>query len=910
MEENRNVFAKLADVPDDKITLWDQESYKFVCFDSVHELFIFMKRIKNTPAATFHEVIRSTKPQKLRFDIDLPGAKKTEGIKLLQDLLHAVLNYYHEREILLDLPLILISNSEEKFSAHIIYNITHDLTTLKNNVNQILSKINAEGIDTEIYKSNQNFRLLWNTKPGQNRYLEPLEFGLYNELCEVKSGDELDEELFRSSLIQDYGSKSIFSYNKSDYNCAEMTQELQERLDKIPEMNNHIVREITEINDILFATTYRTAPSFCDMCEKVHERDNTLMLKITPQTIKYKCMRKTENGYVSFPATDDVVKSIVPINPDDEPDAEILNQRYLDIKIKPGITIVKSSMNTGKTTFLTKISKEFERILIVTNRVSMSNYMMEKYEGFTHYTDADFKKANKIVIQVDSLVKLRGVEFDLLILDEFNSTMNYVYSCPPGIVFKNNLYNTLTELTHKIKNSKYVFACEHDFSKYNLDMLFNLNLETKMYINNYKPFENFKIQTINGNVKSKHMIWKKMIDSISAAMSENKKVCIVTDSKRKAKIVDTVFDVETDDYLGGISAKFADKKVLYMHGDNKSEHKSIKEWSNYDIVIFTPTITTGQSFDEVYFDHVFAVVTGFSVEANDIMQMMFRIRDAPNRTIVNMTTRYEEQVIDYKLIYNRMLEFSMFNDYFIRYLAIRNGSYGCKTYYKLISLIREMGIEIQHHNVMPHSDEKINKMLANSFNQYKKDVREMENEAVREDDYKSELIEKMLRTNEVNVKSYEDASRAKIIYKAFTCDLEFEITRDTGHFDTKRYYQAMLHLIKCCRAANVYLEHLTVITNETLLKIVEQLKINKEDTIKYFSTKTHGAFNLDSSRVESALFTRLQGMFGGAFKPEKQNSKKKITKRAVPGIKYYYKLFHIEGDCVCEQCKIDKYFDC
>lgn len=902
-------YAKLADVPEDKITLWNQESYKFTCFDSVHKLYEFMKTIKYTPAATYHEVIRATKPQKLRFDIDLVGDKTTEGVQLLSNLLRAVANHYNDQGIVLDVPLVLSATTDEKFSAHIIYDISHDLTTLKNNVHQILSKFNSEGIDPEIYKVNQNFRLIWNTKPNQERYFKPVDIMLYKDLKTMKNGEELDEEVFRMSLIQDYKSRSIFNYDKSTYECAEMTQELQDRLDKIPEMCNHIVREITEINGILFATTYRTAPSFCDMCERVHDRDNTLMLKITPMTIKYKCMRQTQNGYVSFPATDDAVKCIVPINPNDEPEAEIINQRYLKIKIKPGITIVKSSMNTGKTTYLTRIAKKIPRVLIVTNRVSMSNYMMEKYEGFTHYTDENFKKADKIVIQVDSLVKLRGVKFDLLILDEFNSTMNYIYSCPPGIVFKNNLYNTLTELTHQIKSSKYVFACEHDFTKYNLDMLFNLGLETKMYINTYKPFDNFKIKTINGNKKSKHMVWKKMIDSISVAMSENKKVCIVTDSKRKAKIVDTVFNIDTNDYLGGIAEKFSDKRVLYMHGDNKSEHKSIKEWGNYDIVIFTPTITTGQSFDDVYFDHVFAVVTGFSVEANDIMQMMFRIRDAPNRTIVNMTCQYEEQVVDYKMIYNRMLEFSMFNDYFIRYLSIRNQTYGCKTYYKLLGLIREMGIEIEHNNVLPHSDEKINKEIAATFNQYKKDVKQMENDAVKDDDYKSELIEKMLRTNVVDVKAFDDASRAKLIYKAFTCDLEFEIRKDTGHFDTKRYYQAMLHLIKCCRAAGVQLEHLTVITNETLLKIVEQLRINKDDTIKYFSSQHHGAFNLDSSRVEAALFSRLQGMFGGAFKAEKSNSKKKITKRVIPGIKYYYKLFHIERDCVCRDCMLSKYFD-
>jgi len=63
---------------------------------------------------------------------------------------------------------------------------------------------------------------------------------------------------------------------------------------------------------------------------------------------------------------------------------------------------------------------------------------------------------------------------------------------------------------------------------------------------------------------------------------------------------------------------------LYHQGREKCV---VEDWSNKDTVIYTPTITTGLSFNDQHFDKVIAYYTNMSAPAETSLQMMFRVRN-------------------------------------------------------------------------------------------------------------------------------------------------------------------------------------------------------------------------------------------------------------------------------------------
>ena len=98
-------------------------------------------------------------------------------------------------------------------------------------------------------------------------------------------------------------------------------------------------------------------------------------------------------------------------------------------------------------------------------------------------------------------------------------------------------------------------------------------------------------------------------------LTNEKKVVIPTNSKRFAKNISKV-----------ISNRFPQLKVLFISSDS-NHYTDTSKWSEYDVLVYTPTISVGVSFEQFHYHTVCAYFSNNSCNAEVSAQMLFRVRN-------------------------------------------------------------------------------------------------------------------------------------------------------------------------------------------------------------------------------------------------------------------------------------------
>jgi len=290
------------------------------------------------------------------------------------------------------------------------------------------------------------------------------------------------------------------------------------------------------------------------------------------------------------------------------------------------LCVLKSPYGTGKTTYITKLIQERyinKRIIFLVMRQSLSNNLEAEYGklGFKNYLDTKTKinyKDNKIIISLESLKKITynklGKTFiksyDLVICDEFCSLLSHFDS--PTVKKPESIFN-LFELI--INKSEQTYFLDGDIS----------NREIK-YLQNYfnyesKPLINKKVsRPLNMNLMYDDKIY---FDAINKDLKAGKKICFVSMSSAFCETINKMYGT--------------DYKVLVYNektdGAVKKQLKNIETlFKSYDIVIYSPSITVGVSFDFDYFESIYGYICR-SCCARVYYQMLFRIRKFVNNNI-------------------------------------------------------------------------------------------------------------------------------------------------------------------------------------------------------------------------------------------------------------------------------------
>ncbi len=345
------------------------------------------------------------------------------------------------------------------------------------------------------------------------------------------------------------------------------------------------------------------------------EKEEEKKEKKETQEDKLKRWLSRDEFYLRNPVSD-------PTNLIDFQKQDIYETKYMKEYPKDAKTlIVKAQKGRGKTHTLVDYIKEqpeLKRIIFISFRRSFTGELMKRLTplGFKKYSDikgAINDDNLRLVIQVESLHRIKWTEkADLVVCDEIESIRSQHFS--PTNKFRARV---MEKYRMFIKTSEKSIFMDADISENTVKHIFSLRDEsTTQYIENiyteeaskYKEFYSTKINTVLGK--------------ICESLSNGQKIVIASNRSVKFQLalVDRILKAYPALKIGVYNSKtIREKKVA-------KELKDVEiGWSSKDVIIYSPTISAGVSFDSKRFDTFY----GFFVnngKINSMRQMISRVR--------------------------------------------------------------------------------------------------------------------------------------------------------------------------------------------------------------------------------------------------------------------------------------------
>ena len=327
-----------------------------------------------------------------------------------------------------------------------------------------------------------------------------------------------------------------------------------------------------------------------------------------------------DNTYFLKPLFDD--------NPTFQCKKEIINERYIsdnfDIKktLKENdILSIKSPMGTGKSYSLKQVFNEYQNILYLSCKRAFATSMKQDFEeyGFKSYLDiADkttIKKYNKIICSVESALYLRD-SYDLVIIDESESICDNL----TGEMIRNNKpIENISNLYKIFKYSNKLLLMDAYLTIRSFNMIKDIcdddiNNKKCFYLcNEYKYDERFYYELTD----------KKIGNAILQSLKNNKRCVFVCGSKR--------LSIEVENICKEYNILSYTSSNPLPNGANVNEL-----WKKCQLLIYTPTITAGISYDnkDFQFDNLFMYLVNVnSAHVRDMIQSHKRVRNFKDNKI-------------------------------------------------------------------------------------------------------------------------------------------------------------------------------------------------------------------------------------------------------------------------------------
>lgn len=615
------------------------------------------------PGDFCHEVIYGDKYQKLRFDIDAKFRSKEDcdiaETEILTYLIEAICTVWKEMYSistgkLLDSEDIVIMTSSGKIDAgykmslHLLIAPTE--YCVENNkeakafalkVKLLLPELYRSYIDEEIYKTKTNLRMLYSYKTGKIRQL--ILKGEYNDFRYVDSLITYTKglTLLTKKIADQYVDADV-------YNEICLTSEQVKQINSLlteDEKSSFTIRNVTT-NIINFQ---RIRPSYCTFCERIHDHDNTLYLRCVTSSngsIKvYKYCRKSKSDAqvvgnienhqnvemikkaIEPEVVEEKVKYVLDNDEDlfnkwgirDEYDENVMRKFVDDDKLVPRTICVKAPMRMGKTKELLRFIEERFKdennvIRILTFRRTFASHMFQRFKnlGFDIYSDINGKLNQKrLIIQLESLHRLDIKPTDLLIMDESELIIEQMCS---GLYQSFN--HSLAAFIYMLENAKHVVCMDALMGDRTYRVIEKIRgtKDMLLHINRFKR-----------DVDDKYLLATSKCDWLNyliTCLENDEKVAIMTNSLAECKTL--------NEFIG---KSHPEKRIgVYSSETNKAEKNAAFEnvdevWSTFDILIITPTVSAGVSFERAHFDRVFGLFTNKSCPVETCIQMLGRVRN-------------------------------------------------------------------------------------------------------------------------------------------------------------------------------------------------------------------------------------------------------------------------------------------
>lgn len=605
---------------------------------------------------SLHEVILGSQPQKLKFDIEwITPTKDPDATITLQTIKDAIqkiwkTTYFIDTDYLLVNDDILVFTSsgyinidKYKNSYHLIIapknyaaadNINSMLFTRK--VYHILPADIKRCIDMQVNKSIQNFRILGCSKLNSSR-------------PKVYVSGKFGDNLLLASLITNTKKLTILPNIINDMSPS-MTPDETVYTQLTPQQLMYISKLVgpaftfreQKDNFILFD---RVEPSFCYLCQEIHHKDNTLIISINDDLVSLSEICRHAKGKYRVigqlsqdPATTD------PSPPDTSafnnannyselqsifysvPGRNIYDEPYMRNFEKSRTLCVQAPMKMGKTKALLKFLQDnypvtnviYEPVIrMVTFRQTFAQHVFQNFqkEGFVLYNKIQGPiTQSRVILQAESLHRLQvqTEPIDVLILDECESIIEQIDS---GL-FK-QFGNSFARFEWMMRTAKVVIC---------MDAL--LNDRTFRVIEKIRGIQGmiFHCNCFKRSAEDTYMITQELQEwyiSLFQSLSNNERVFIPTNSLIDAEAVKMRIEENYPHLkIGFYTSKYPDEATKKEHFANVDKY-----WSEYDVLITTPTVSAGVSFEVKRYDRVYGYFTDQSCTIETCIQMLGRVRD-------------------------------------------------------------------------------------------------------------------------------------------------------------------------------------------------------------------------------------------------------------------------------------------
>jgi hypothetical protein len=286
------------------------------------------------------------------------------------------------------------------------------------------------------------------------------------------------------------------------------------------------------------------------------------------------------------------------------------------------VLLIKSGMNTGKTTELRKTLRreKYARVIVITTRIAFARTMLAALRplGFKLYQEVDdVRNEDLLIIEYESLRKLVGRDgtlkpFDCVVMDEVESLLCNTTSPTNGDCLQVNK----TVFEGLITTATRVYAMDADLSNKTMQF-FKDTVGADNITLHHNQRRSLERKVVMDNTLS---VW---LRRIKASLDAGKRIVVASGSK---KIVDA--------HVIPIIEAAAGRPLRYKfyHGECDDTllndfDRIDKVWSELDVVIFTSKVTVGADFSvRGHFDHIFAYGCVGSVPPRVLLQMCGRCR--------------------------------------------------------------------------------------------------------------------------------------------------------------------------------------------------------------------------------------------------------------------------------------------
>lgn len=253
----------------------------------------------------YYETIRGDSLQRPRFDIDMKKSALSKIVThevVLKDLIYAIIQYTSILEIKIEIEQIQVysSHGEDKYSYHVVLTGVHHKNNEEANmfyqgVHYHIPSRSVEFIDKSVYKSLQQFRFYGNCKRGDFRPKIKA-----NAFFNDKALGEEQKDPYQAFL-----QSLIVPPPKKEGEWIPLTTTIHHKPIANIQVDFSIISSLVPPGFILdvkgdISRGYklqRTHPSFCYVCNRIHENENAYLRVTKDGVVVLKCFRDLEPRY-------------------------------------------------------------------------------------------------------------------------------------------------------------------------------------------------------------------------------------------------------------------------------------------------------------------------------------------------------------------------------------------------------------------------------------------------------------------------------------------------------------------------------------------------------------------------------------------------------------------------------------